>query len=58
MHGSTPNLADFYRISIDTRYQLVPEEKDGRFFFQPNVRLGKFYNHGTTYTPMSELRKQ
>jgi len=49
MHSSTLNLTDSYRISINTRYQLVPEENGGCFFFQPNVRLGKFYNHGATY---------
>ena len=59
MHSSAPNLTDSYRISIDTRYQLATEEKDDRFFFQPNGSwLGNFYNHGVTYTPMTELRKQ
>ena len=59
MHSSAPNLTDSYRISIDTRYQLAAEEKDDRFFFQPNGSwLGNFYNHGAKYTPMAELRKQ
>ena len=59
MHSSAPNLTDSYRISIDTRYQLAIEEKDDRFFFQSNGKwLGNFYNHGATYTPMTELRKQ
>ena len=59
MHSSAPNLADRYRISIDTRYQLACEEKDDRFFFREDGSwLGNFYNKGVSYTPMLELRKE
>ena len=59
MHSTAPNLADRYRISIDTRYQPADEERDDRFFFREDGKwLGNFYNKGVTYKPMDELRRQ
>lgn len=57
IHSIVPNLIESYRISIDTRYQLAIEEKDDRFFFQPNgTWQGIFYNQEATGIAMAELR--
>ncbi|RYX85311.1 phytanoyl-CoA dioxygenase [bacterium] len=58
MHSSAPNLDNYYRISIDTRYQLASEETDPRFFGENGTWQGNFANKDRPITPIAELKKQ
>jgi hypothetical protein len=57
MHATLPNTTDQYRLSIDTRYQLVAEPVDERFMGANGTWKGSYSFHNPApRKPMKELR--